>query len=99
MLVVPGQATRRSPIGQTAGTALHHWWADAARSHPLRRTPAMPRPHRDVIALARKEAPHRLVLTYKSRHPLSTRGNTEPSAVRHRCRHGELPALCVHVGV
>jgi hypothetical protein len=38
----------------------------------------MPRPHHDVITLARKEAPHRLVLAYKSRRPLSTRVNTEP---------------------
>jgi hypothetical protein len=97
--VVPGQATRRSPVGRTAGTTLRHWWADAARRRPFRRTPAMPRTRRDVIALARKEAPHRLVLTYKSRRPLCTRVNTAPAAIRHRCRHGELPASCVHDGI
>jgi hypothetical protein len=99
MSVVPSQATRRSPVGRMVGTALHHWWADAARRRPSRRTPAMPRPHHDMIALACKEAPHRLVLAYNNRRPLSTRVNTEPAAVRHRCRHGELLASCVHDGV
>jgi hypothetical protein len=66
--VVPGQATRRSPIGRTAGTALRHWWTDAARHRPL--------PSYSVHAAAHTAAwlpwrarkhPHRLVPVYKSR--------------------------------
>jgi hypothetical protein len=96
-LRVHGQATRRLHIGHTAPAHRPHCatlappLANGRRTPPPtpRRTLAMPRPHRDVIALAWKEAPHRLVLAYKSRRPLP----------RHRCRHGELPASCVPDGV
>jgi hypothetical protein len=46
-------------------------------------------------ALTRKECLNRLKPAIKAP-AFFTRVNTEPAAVRHRCRLGELPASCVH---
>jgi hypothetical protein len=78
----PSHAT---PAHRPHRTARASPLANGRRTPPPtpRCTPAIPRPYHDDIALVRKEAPHRLVLAYKSRRPLSTRVNTElpPSAI------------------
>jgi hypothetical protein len=84
----PGHAV----ISRTAGTALRHWWTDAARRRPFCRTPAMPRPTLQLGCLGTQgTTPHRLVLVFKSR-SLLPRASSRAAAAFH-CHPASNPPL------
>jgi hypothetical protein len=90
--VVPGQATRSFPIGRTAGTALRHWWMDAARHRPLPPYSSHAAAHAATwLPWCVRKHPHRLVPVFKSR-SLLPRASFRVAVARH-CHPASNPPL------